>query len=122
MGGDSLREQGFPTLALRGFAGLCGSFRRPPAGSARDGFVVFIATNASFLRGNVGLGNDADESAVGEPVEGSLPDHWHDDLDLVGCSYVGVQDVLTVLDGADNEYPSSHEPSLLESGNRRQSR
>jgi hypothetical protein len=34
--GDSWREQGFSSVLLRGLPGVVGSFRRPPAGSARD--------------------------------------------------------------------------------------
>jgi hypothetical protein len=30
--GDYQREQGFSAMALRGLPGVCGSFRRPPAG------------------------------------------------------------------------------------------
>jgi hypothetical protein len=36
IGGDLRREQGLSTLALRGFAGMGGRFRRPPAGNVRD--------------------------------------------------------------------------------------
>ena len=36
IGGDLRREQSLTTLALRGFAGMGGRFRRPPAGNVRD--------------------------------------------------------------------------------------
>ena len=47
IGGDFRREQDFSTPGLRVFAGTCGSFRRPPAGYARDGVLPDVATRAA---------------------------------------------------------------------------
>jgi hypothetical protein len=48
-------EQGFPTPALRGLAGTGGSFRRPPAGCARDASVAATA-NGGMRGGSCFLG------------------------------------------------------------------
>ena len=40
VGGDYRRERGFSAMALRGLSGAGGSFRRPPAGCARDAIFV----------------------------------------------------------------------------------
>ena len=50
--GISRHEQDFSPPGLRGLPGTCGSFRRPPAGSARDGTLSELATRGA-LRGCV---------------------------------------------------------------------
>jgi bifunctional non-homologous end joining protein LigD len=47
MGGDSRRQQGFPPVSLRGFAGAGGSFRRPRAGCARDAVLSRLSTSST---------------------------------------------------------------------------
>jgi hypothetical protein len=50
VGGDFRHQQGFPALALRGLPGASGSFRRPPAGSARDGLSPTKTTCVALRR------------------------------------------------------------------------
>ncbi len=50
IGGDYPREQRFSTVVLRESAGVGGRFRRPPAGSARDGVLPRLATSGMSAR------------------------------------------------------------------------
>jgi hypothetical protein len=45
---------------------------------------------------------------VGEPVEHALPDDRHHDLDRLGLSNMGTQDVICLFDGADDENVLTH--------------
>jgi hypothetical protein len=49
---------------------------------------------------------------VGEPVEHALPYNRHHDLDRVGLPNMRAQNVVRMLDGADDEHVSAHEGNV----------
>jgi hypothetical protein len=53
IGGDCRREQGFPTVALRGSAGVGGDLRDARAGSARDVLLPHRATHGGNRGGTL---------------------------------------------------------------------